>query len=184
LASLAFFANRNAGRNRIFDRFRGEPRRMPADRTQVERFLFNEARLMDDHRYDDWLALWALADATYWIPANADDIDPARNVSIVYDRRGQLRNRVHRLKETLWLKEQAPRLKRLVGNIDIETESADELTVSSNFILVELHRRSQIIWAGRTVHRLLPHDQSFRIKYKKVVLLNNNEPLPNMLFLI
>jgi hypothetical protein len=31
---------------------------------------------------------------------------------------------------------------------------------------------------------LLPHDQSFRIKYKKVVLLNNNEPLPNMLFLI
>lgn len=157
---------------------------MPADRDAIQRFLYHEARLMDEHRYDDWLTLWALEDSTYWIPANADDSDPTRNVSVVFDRRGQLRNRIQRLKETLWLKEQAPRLKRLVGNIDIEAESADEVTVSSNFILAELHRHNQVIWAGSTIHRLVGHDGTFRIKYKKVVLLNNNEPLPNMLFLM
>ncbi len=157
---------------------------MPANRDAIQRFLYHEARLMDEHRYDDWLALWALEDSTYWIPANADDSDPTRNVSVVFDRRGQLRNRIQRLKETLWLKEQAPRLKRLVGNIDIEAESADEVTVSSNFILAELHRHNQVIWAGSTIHRLVGHDGTFRIKYKKVVLLNNNEPLPNMLFLM
>lgn len=157
---------------------------MPVDRDAIQRFLYHEARLMDEHRYDDWLALWALEDSTYWIPANADDSDPTRNVSVVYDRRGQLRNRIQRLKETLWLKEQAPRLKRLIGNIDIEAESADEVTVSSNFILAELHRHNQMIWAGSTIHRLVGYDGTFRIKYKKVVLLNNNEPLPNLLFLM
>ena len=157
---------------------------MTADRNVVERFLFHEARLMDEHRYDDWLALWALDDATYWIPANADDADPAENVSVVYDRRGQLPNRIRRLKETLWLKERAPRLKRIVGNIVIESEHGGEVTVTSNFILTELHRGVQTIWAGSTTHVLVAHAEGLRIKSKKVVLLNNNEPLPNMLFLI
>lgn len=156
---------------------------MPADRNEIERLLYHEARLMDAHRFDEWLALWVLDDATYWIPANNDDIDPARTVSIVYDRRGQLRNRIQRLKDTLWLKEQAPRLKRLVSNIEVEEEHAEEVTVKSNFILAELHRHNQYIWAGSTTHRLVAQGGGFRIKYKKVVLLNNNEALPNMLFL-
>jgi benzoate/toluate 1,2-dioxygenase subunit beta len=157
---------------------------LSSGQSEVERFLFHEARLMDEHRYDDWLALWALDDATYWIPANADDIDPMQNVSIVYDRGGQIRNRIRRLKETLWLKERAPRLKRIVGNIVMESASEHDLTVSSNFILAELHRSSQTVWAGTTLHVLIAEGESFRIKSKKVLLLNNNEALPNMLFLI
>ena len=156
---------------------------MPVDRGAVEKLLYYEARLMDEHRYDEWFALWA-EDATYWVPCNADDIDPAHNVSVIYDRRGQLRNRIQRLKETLWLKEQAPRLKRLIANIEIESGPPDEIVVNSNFILAELLRHQQYIWAGSTTHKLVSNDNSFKIKYKKVILLNNNEPLPNMLFLI
>jgi 3-phenylpropionate/cinnamic acid dioxygenase small subunit len=157
---------------------------MPVDRAAVERFLFLEARLMDAHKYDEWLALWELDDATYWVPAGDDDIDPAREVSVIYDRRGQLRNRIRRLRETRWLKEQAPRLKRLISNIELVESGPDEVTVTSNFILAELLRHNQFIWAGTTTHRLAAHEGSFKIRYKKVVLLNNNEPLPNMLFLI
>jgi len=156
---------------------------MPVDAHAVERFLFHEARLMDAHRYDEWLALWLLDEAIYWIPANADDIDPGRNVSVVYDRRGQLRNRIQRFKETSWLKEQLPRLKRIVGNIESETDAAGEITVTSNFILTQLHRHNHIIWAGATVHKLVANGDGFKIKFKKVTLLDNNEPLPNMLFL-
>ena len=29
---------------------------------------------------------------TYWVPCNADYIDPSRTVSVIYDRRGQLRS--------------------------------------------------------------------------------------------
>ena len=161
---------------------------MAASPQEIERFLYLEARLMDEHRFDEWLALWDLEDATYWIPVNDDDSDPTRSVSIVYDRRGQLRNRIQRLKETLWLREMSPRLKRIVGNIEIADSSASagatEFSVNSNFILAELHRHHQVIWAGSAVHKLLERDRQLRIKSKKVVLLNNNEPLPNMLFLL
>src|ERR1700733_11499201 len=143
---------------------------MVADNRAIERFLYHEARLMDAHRLDEWLALWG-DDATYWGPCNDDDIDPTRNVSVIYDRRGQLRNRIQRIKETLWLKEQVPRLRRIVGNIEVEAESAEEIAVSSNFILAELHHHRQTIWAGNTSHKLKTHSDGFRIKYKKVVLL-------------
>jgi benzoate/toluate 1,2-dioxygenase subunit beta len=156
---------------------------MPTNRSAVESFLYREARLMDAHQYDEWLALWH-DDATYWVPCNADDIDPSQNVSIIYDRRGQLRSRIQRLKETSWLREQAPRLKRLVSNIEIESETDSELVVNSSFIIAELHHHNQYLWAGSTTHKLVANGDGFKIKYKKVVLLNNNEPLPNLLFLI
>ena len=156
---------------------------MATDSRAIERFLFHEARLMDAHRLDEWLALWD-EDATYWVPCNGDDIDPTRSVSVIYDRGGQVRNRIQRIKETLWLKEQAPRLRRIVGNIEIDAESDTEIVVGSNFILAELHRHRQTLWAGNTINKLIPDGDRFRIKYKKVVLLNNDEPLPNLLFLI
>jgi len=156
---------------------------MAPDHNTVASFLYREARLMDDHAYDEWLALWD-EDATYWVPCNGDDIDPAENVSIIYDRRRQLRARIQRLKETSWLREQAPRLKRLVSNIEIETADDKELVVNSSFILTELHHHRQHLWAGSTTHKLVANGDSFRIKSKKVLLLNNNEALPNLMFLI
>ena len=156
---------------------------MGFDRNSIESFLYREARLMDAHAYDEWLALWD-EDATYWVPCNADDIDPTQNVSVIYDRRGQIGARIQRLKETSWLREQAPRLKRLVSNIEIESTGDSELVVNSAFILAELHHHTQYLWAGSTTHKLIPNGDSFRIKYKKVMLLNNNEALPNLMFLI
>jgi 3-phenylpropionate/cinnamic acid dioxygenase small subunit len=151
---------------------------------KVAQFLYHEARLMDAHRYDEWLALWE-DDATYWVPCGDGESDPAHSVSVIYDRGRQLRNRIQRLKETLWLKERAPRLKRLVSNIEIEPAADGPIVVRSNFILVELHRHRQILWAGESTHHLATADGGgFRIRFKKVLLLNSDEPLPNLMFLI
>lgn len=140
---------------------------------------------MDNHRYDDWLALWAEdGQVTYWVPCNDDDTDPRTNVSIIYDTRTQLRNRIARLRETLWLREQAPRLRRVVSNVEIENETAAEVTARSNFILAQLHRHDQYLWAGTSIHKLVRAGDSFKLRAKKVVLLNNNEPMPNLMFLI
>ena len=85
---------------------------------------------------------------TYWVPCNGDDVDPKVNVSIIYDTRTQLRNRITRLRETLWLREQAPRLRRVVSNVELEDETAAEVTASSNFILAQLHRHEQYLVGG------------------------------------
>ena len=158
---------------------------MGADQTAIERFLYREARLMDEHRYEEWLGLWAEdGRVTYWVPCNGDDLDPTTNVSVIYDNGSQIRNRITRLRETQWLREETPRLRRVVSNVVIEEETPAEVTVSSNFILAELHRHSQTIWAGTSLHMLVPADDGFRLRSKKVVLINNDEPLPNLLFLI
>jgi 3-phenylpropionate/cinnamic acid dioxygenase small subunit len=160
---------------------------MAADRYAIERFLFHEARLMDEHRYEEWLELWLWADdgdVTYWVPCNGDDLDPVTNVSIIYDRGNQIRNRITRIRETQWLREEGPRLRRVLGNIEIESDTPTGVTVRSNFILAELHRHSQTIWAGTSIHELVPAGDGFRMRSKKVVLINNDEPLPNVLFLL
>lgn len=65
-------------------------------RETVETFLFREARLADENRYDDWLSLWT-EDVEYWVPANHDDYDPDEHVSIIYDNRERLQDRIARL---------------------------------------------------------------------------------------
>ena len=156
---------------------------MSLDRFSIERFLYHEARLMDAHSYDEWFALWAKeGQIIYWVPCNADDIDPKVNVSIIYDTRTQLRNRIARMNDTQWLRERPSRLSRVVSNVEIESE--DGITVRSNFILVQLHRQVQRVWAGTTFHQLEPAGDTFKIRSKKVLLVNNDEALPNLMFLI
>src|SRR2546428_13930155 len=85
---------------------------MAADRHQIENFLYREARLMDEHAYDEWLALWT-DDALYWVPCNRDDSDPMREVSIIYDNRARLEERIIRLKSgAIYAQEPKWRLRR------------------------------------------------------------------------
>src|SRR5439155_898605 len=99
---------------------RGEERHtMAADRHQIETFLYREARLMDEHAYDEWLALWT-DDALYWVPCNRDDSDPMREVSIIYDNRARLEDRIMRLKSgAIYAQEPKSRLRRVVANVEV-----------------------------------------------------------------
>jgi len=157
---------------------------MTVDRQQVETFLYLEARRMDEHAYDDWLALWA-DDALYWVPANRDDIDPEREVSIVYADRPRLEDRIARLKSGAAYAQDPPsRMRRIVSNVEVEEEANGEIVVHANFLLTELRRHRQTTFAGRTIHKLRPEQGSFKIVSKKVELLNNDEVIDNLSFLI
>jgi 3-phenylpropionate/cinnamic acid dioxygenase small subunit len=58
------------------------------------------------------------------------------------------------------------------------------VTVYSNFNLTELRRSQQRTFAGRTIHKLRPEGNSFKIAYKKVLLVNNDEVISNLTFLV
>ena len=64
---------------------------------EAEEFLYREAELADDHRFDEWLALWT-KDALYWVPCNEEDVDPKRQISVIYDDWKKIDERVYRLK--------------------------------------------------------------------------------------
>jgi benzoate/toluate 1,2-dioxygenase subunit beta len=159
-------------------------KKMPVDRQRIENFLYREARLMDEHAYDAWLALWT-DDALYWIPCNEDDFDPERHVSIVYENRARLEDRIARLKSgAAYAQDPKSRLSRIVSNVEIEGENDFETIVHSTFNVSALRRGRMDIFAGRAIHKLRHQGDSFRIAYKKVLLINNDMVINNLTFLI
>jgi 3-phenylpropionate/cinnamic acid dioxygenase small subunit len=151
----------------------------------VAGFLYREARLMDEHRYQEWLALWESADTLYWVPCNDDDIDPRRQVSIIYDDHDRLVQRVERLVSgTVLAQQPVPRMRRIVSNIEPEQEAAGVIAVRSNFILATARAGRQELWAGQAQHRLRVRDGTHRIVSKKVLLNNSDQEIPLLQFLI
>ena len=153
---------------------------MIADIRTVEQFLYREARLADEHRYDDWEALWT-DDGHYWVPAGGDDTDPATRMSIINDNRNRIATRISQLK-TGRRHSQIPRsrLRRVVSNVELEGPDA----VGANFVLVESRERGKELWAGRYTYRLRLVDGELRMASKKVVLVDNELAIPTLSFLI
>jgi benzoate/toluate 1,2-dioxygenase subunit beta len=149
----------------------------------VEQFLYLEARLQDEHRYPEWEALWVTGEARYWVPMS-DDGDPKTQISYINDNRERLASRIRQL-STGRRHAQTPksRTRRLISNIEVE-RNGSELHVSSNFILVESRRGSTNLWGGRTLHRLIDQSSELRIREKTVLLVNNEDSIPNLAFLI
>ena len=143
---------------------------MGIKRQQIEDFIYREARLMDEHRYDEWLALWT-DDAVYWVPSNNDELDPMQSVSIIYDDRGRISDRIDRLKSGMAYAQKPPsRMRRVVSNLEVEEGGNDEVTVYSNFVLTEIRRGIRNIWSGRTVHRLRMENGDLKMGFKKELI--------------
>jgi 3-phenylpropionate/cinnamic acid dioxygenase small subunit len=151
---------------------------------EVEKLIFREARLMDEGRYEEWLSLWA-DDGVYWVPCNHDDIDPMREVSLIYDDRQRLSERVDRLKSgSVLAQEPKPRMRRVVSNIEIAAREGGEVIAHSNFILGIARFGGQQIWMGRSIHRLRAAGGALKIAQKKVLLINSDQEMPLLQFLI
>ena len=154
-------------------------------RQDLEAFLFREARLADENRYDEWFALWT-EDVRYWVPVNIDDYDPDEHVSIIYDDRERLELRISRLKSGgAWAQEPQSRMRRLISNIEIEPAGRERM-------LGHLELRAWANCAAGAKARTsdskstsLAYDaRGLRMAAKTVVLVKNNEPLHNLSFLI
>lgn len=159
-----------------------------AEYRAVVEFVYREARLADEARYAEWLALWT-DDGVYWVPATTDPgADPDKHISHIYDNRGRLETRIKLLQTGhRYSQEPASRMRRLVSNIEAAPADDGELVVESNFALAELAiqaKREMHWWVGRTTHRLRRVGGELRMCWKKVVLVNAAEPLPNLAFLI
>jgi benzoate/toluate 1,2-dioxygenase subunit beta len=152
-------------------------------RERVEEFLFFEAKLIDEHRYEQWLELWT-DDGLYWVPCNDDDADPARQAMIIYDNRARLGDRIYRLTSgAAWAQQPRSRTRRLISNVEVR-ETGGGYAVESNCLIAEMRRSRQNIFAARILHTLRPAGDSFRIALKKVLLLNNDDPIDNLTFLV
>ena len=151
---------------------------------EISQFLYREARLQDEHRFDEWEALWA-DDALYWVPANGEGGDPEQQMSILYDNRSRIALRVRQF-HTGKRYSQSPqsRLRRVVANIEILGRDGAEVTVGANMLLFETSRRGDLVWGARNTYVLRRVDAGWRMARKTVALVNNETALHTMAFLV
>lgn len=156
-------------------------------RRDVEAFVYLEARLADESRYDEWESL-VTDDMHYWVPFGPGDYEPGTRVSYINDNRARLATRIRQLATGVHHAQDPPSsMRRVVSNIEIVSAEDGEFEVGSNFVLYEHavqatgHLR---LWAGRTSYRLRRTPDGLRMAAKKVELVNSTSPLPNLPFII
>jgi 3-phenylpropionate/cinnamic acid dioxygenase small subunit len=141
-----------------------------------EQFLYHEARLLDTQRYEEWLALFT-DDATYWVPLEQNQKDPAETSSIIHDDRTLLELRVKQARHPrAHARLPLARTVHQVGNIMLE-ESTDQVRVRSTLQLVEFRNEKQRVYGALVEHRLRRVNGSFKIAHKRVDLVNSEGEL-------
>jgi ethylbenzene dioxygenase subunit beta len=147
---------------------------------ECEQFLVHEARLLDEGRFDEWLALFT-ADAWYWVPSEPNQASPRDTVSLIYDDRRLLETRVRRLASPrIYSQEPRSRTSRIIANVTVEQTEGNAATVRSKFQLLEYRRETQRIFGGTALHRLVRGNDGIQIAWKRVDLVNCDAPLEGL----
>ena len=141
---------------------------------EIEEYLFHEARLLDERRFEEWMALFT-DDGIYWVPTEEGQSSGLETHSIFYDDKALMDVRIRRLDHPLNYAQTPPsRTRHVIGNVVVEDESgtAGEIHVRSSLVAVEYHRGGQRVFAGDCRHRLRREDGGLRIVAKRVDLAN------------
>jgi benzoate/toluate 1,2-dioxygenase beta subunit len=149
------------------------------DAAAVAAFLYREARLLDERRFEEWRDLFT-EDGLYWVPARPEQADPLHEVSIFCDDRAMMAARIRRLRHPrIHAEIPASRAVRSVGNIEVDGPAADaprgggQVSVRSVLLMTEFRSGGQIAYHGRVSWRLaVVPDADFRIRLKRVDLVN------------
>jgi 3-phenylpropionate/cinnamic acid dioxygenase small subunit len=162
----------------------------------AEQLLYREARLLDERRFAEWLALWT-DDATYWIPTRAaraatadepfvpveSELAPAAGVAFMQETKGHLSLRVARLGTArAWGENPPSRTRRFVTNVELEPGDAQgEWRAYSNLLLHRSRRAGDEHWlTAQRRDRLRSEGGALRLAERKIVLDCAVLPSPNL----
>jgi 3-phenylpropionate/cinnamic acid dioxygenase small subunit len=146
----------------------------PEAMAAVTALVLEEARLLDEARYEDWLALYA-DDAYYWAPHRPEQTDPLNEISIFYDDRMLMEARVRRLTDGTGHAVSPPiATVRVVSGTTLEStaDGGKEAVVQSKFVMLEHRLAEQRLYGGTARHCLRRSGSGWRIAWKRVDLVN------------
>ena len=139
---------------------------------QLEQFVYQEVRLLDEQRWDEWEALYT-EDGVYWAPASHDQPDPFEHVSLIYEDQLLRKVRYERYKHpNAYSLQPFPRTSHLVSNVMSDTQEDGVTAVNARFQMHEFRRGQPSVFAGWYDYQLVDGDAGFKIKQKKATLVN------------
>lgn len=154
----------------------GEAGERDAFRALIEK----EARLLDQHRYEDWLKMFT-PECVYWAPGRPEGGDPRTEIAVIFDDRRRLEDRVYRLR-TGYAWSQAPRSRtvRLITNVEaFATESADRRMLRANFLISEFWDDEVRLLSGWCGYNLERTGGAWLIQAKQINLINCDQCIRN-----
>lgn len=150
----------------------------PATREECRMLVHREARLLDQGRFEDWLALYS-AQCIYWVPGTPGG-DPRREVAVAFDDRRRLEDRVFRLRTGhAWSQAPASRTVRLVSNVEVFPYAETVVLVRSNFLIADWRTGETRFWSGWCGHRLRHRHGRYEIEVRQVNLIDCDQNLRN-----
>ena len=147
----------------------------------LQAFIYHEARLLDERRFDEWLALFT-PDGRYWVPLNGSaQVDDGRSNSIADEDHLLLSLRIERLKNPrAHSQHPASHGQHVLQPASLERSDAQAgmYELRSPFIYTEARGEDSVVLTGSYRHHLLCVEGQLRIRLKRVDLLNPGAALP------
>jgi 3-phenylpropionate/cinnamic acid dioxygenase small subunit len=146
--------------------------------TDILQFLYREARLLDEHRFEDWVELLT-DDVVYEMPltltrerAEQDRVYD-REMEYFAENRESLQMRIARLRtEYAWAEDPPTRTRHLVHNVELERLDDGRLLARSAFV-VHTNRANSTAWesfVGRREDVLVHADAGWKIARRTLFL--------------
>lgn len=157
----------------------------------VEQFLYYEARLLDERRFDDWLDLLA-EDLDYWMPMrrnvkfgdwDREFTDHHKEINWFDEGKDVLAGRIRQINTGVhWPEEPVSRFEHIITNVEIVGVDGDEIRVNSKFFCYQNRLQDEVNhFVGRR-EDVLRRDPVTKFKVaKRKLILAQNVMLPKVL---
>lgn len=145
-------------------------------------FIYAEARMLDDGRFDEWLDLWT-PDGIYWMPLEYNQQDENLVTSLLHEDFFMMKLRVERFKgERTFSQKPKTRCHHVIQRPFVDRLDADAGAFVTHTAMhyVETRLDDQTLLAANARHELVLADGRLKIKRKRVDLLNSDAAFGNI----
>ncbi|KGD90175.1 hypothetical protein JL37_19620 [Achromobacter sp. RTa] len=153
---------------------------------ELAAFVYHEAMLLDTQRYDEWLAMYAES-GLYWMPLSQDQVPGDEAPSLLHEDLLLLRLRIQRYRNPRAhsLHPAVRGLRILQAPQVLASDAPAKLHhTRTPFLYMETQGDTQKMLAATAYHTIEGEPGAFRIRMKKVVLLNGDASLPAIQLLL
>ena len=145
-------------------------------------FVYDEAAMLDDMRWEDWKQLFT-EDGRYWMPLEWQQEDPIMQPSLMYEDLLLLTVRIERLTgERTFSQKPKSRCHHLLQRPRIVSMGEDDgvYKLRTSFICTETRGHLLDRYSGCVAHHLVEVDGALRIQLKRIDLINFDAPFSNL----
>lgn len=151
---------------------------------EIEQFLYMEAELLDERRFNEWIELIA-DDIHYYMPQRRnvkfgeqyrENSDPESEISWFDEGKATLAGRVRQINTGLhWAEEPLSRVRHIVANVQVLDVQGDEVKVRSRFIVYRNRLQDEVdLFLGKREDVLRRDDTTgWKIARRTIVLDQN-----------